>query len=114
VSLRNAAISTAGDAEQWLSAGGMRYSHILDARTGWPMTIRSSTTVIARHGLEADGLDTTAAVLGPDRGVGLVEATPGAAVFMVRIEPDGRTTIRTSSRWPKPQARRPKESARRN
>jgi FAD:protein FMN transferase len=100
VSLRNAAISTAGDAEQWLSAAGMRYSHILDARTGWPMTIRSSTTVIARHGLEADGLDTTAAVLGPDRGVALVEATPGAAVFMVRMESDGRTTVRTSSRWP--------------
>lgn len=98
--LRNAAVSTAGDAEQWFTAGGVRYSHILDPRTGWPMTIRSTTTVIARHGLDADGLDTTAAVLGIERGLALVEATPGAAVFMMRVEPDGQTAVRTSSRWP--------------
>jgi thiamine biosynthesis lipoprotein len=98
--LRNAAVSTAGDAEQWLTANGVRYSHILDPRTGWPMMVRSTTTVIARHGLDADGLDTTAAILGADRGLALVEATPGAAVFMMRLEPDGRTVTRSSSRWP--------------
>jgi FAD:protein FMN transferase len=98
--LRNAAVSTAGDAEQWFTADGVRYSHILDPRTGWPMTIRSTTTVIARHGVDADGLDTTAAVLGIERGLALVEATPGASVFMMRLEPDGRTIFRTSSRWP--------------
>jgi len=100
VLLRNAAVSTAGDAEQWLTANGVRYSHILDPRTGWPMTIRSTTTVIAPHGLDADGLDTTAAILGVDRGLALVEAVPGAAVFMMRREADGRTVVRTSSRWP--------------
>jgi thiamine biosynthesis lipoprotein len=98
--LRDAAISTAGDAEQWLAVNGTRYSHILDPRTGWPMTVRSSTTVIARHGLDADGLDTTAAVLGIARGLALVEATPGAAAFMVRIAPDGTMVTRMSSRWP--------------
>ena len=49
VSLTQAAISSSGDAEQWMTAGGVRYSHILDLRTGWPMTGRSSTSVIARH-----------------------------------------------------------------
>lgn len=100
VLLRRAAVSTAGDAEQWLTVNGVRYSHILDPRTGWPMTVRSTTTVIAPHGLDADGLDTTAAILGVDRGIALVDATPGAAVFMMRLESDGHTTIRTSSRWP--------------
>jgi thiamine biosynthesis lipoprotein len=98
--LRRAAVSTAGDAEQWLTVNDVRYSHILDPRTGRPMTVRSTTTVIAPHGLDADGLDTTAAILGVDRGLALVEATPGAAVFMMRLEPDGHTTVRTSSRWP--------------
>ncbi|MGH9158784.1 MAG: FAD:protein FMN transferase, partial [Vicinamibacteraceae bacterium] len=98
--LRDAAVSTAGDAEQWMAVAGRRYSHILDPRTGWPMTIRSQTTVIARRGLEADGLDTAAAVLGADAGVRLVEETAGAAVFMVRQEADGRVTVRRSSRWP--------------
>ncbi len=100
VVLREAAVSTAGDAEQWLTANGLRYSHILDPRTGWPMTVRSSTTVIARRGIESDGLDTTAAVLGTERGLALVEATPGAAVLMVRLESDGRTNVQRSSRWP--------------
>lgn len=100
VVLRDAAISTAGDAEQWLTADGIRYSHILDPRTGWPMTIRSSTTVIARRGLDADRLDTAIAVLGPDEGLPLAEETPGAAVLSVRQERDGRITIHQSSRWP--------------
>jgi thiamine biosynthesis lipoprotein len=109
--LRHAAVSTAGDAEQWMTANGQRYSHILDPRTGWPMTIRSSTTVIAPHGLDADGLDTAAAILGAEDGLKLVEATDGAAVFMVREEPDGRITVHTSSRWPSSHAPWPAAAA---
>jgi FAD:protein FMN transferase len=100
--LRDAAVSTAGDAEQWMTADGVRYSHILDPRTGWPMTVRSSTTVIARRGLDADRLDTAIAVLGPEEGLPLAEETPGAAVLSVRQQPDGRITIHQSSRWPAP------------
>jgi len=100
--LHNAAVSTAGDAEQWMTAAGVRYSHILDPRTGWPMTIRSSTTVIARRGLDADRLDTAIAVLGPEQGLPLAEETPGAAVLTVRQEPTGRISVHQSSRWPGP------------
>jgi FAD:protein FMN transferase len=100
IALRNASISTAGDAEQWLTVDGVRYSHILDPRSGRPMTIRSSTTVIAPHGLDADGLDDAAALLGIDRGLALIGSTPGAAVFMTRIEADGRVISRISSGWP--------------
>lgn len=102
VVLRDAAVSTAGDAEQWLAAGGVRYSHILDPRTGWPMTIRSSTTVIARRGLDADSLDTAIAILGPVKGLPLVEATPDAAVLLVREGKDGRIATHRSTRWPRP------------
>jgi FAD:protein FMN transferase len=98
--LRDAAVSTAGDAEQWLSSNGIRYSHILDPRTGWPMTSRSSTTVIARRGLDADSLDTAIAVLGPDQGLPLADERTGAAVWMVWQQPDGRVASKRSSRWP--------------
>jgi FAD:protein FMN transferase len=100
--LRDAAISTAGDAEQWMTADGVRYSHILDPRTGWPMTIRSSTTVIARRGLDADRLDTAIAILGPIEGLPLAEETPDAAVLSVRQERNGHVTVHQSSRWPAP------------
>lgn len=97
--LRDAAVSTTGDAEQWMRVDGRHYSHIVDPRSGWPMTVRSSTTVVARRGIDADGLATAAAVLGPVEGVRLVEHTPGAVAFMTREEADGRVTAHASSRW---------------
>lgn len=100
--LHDVAISTAGDAEQWMELGGMRLSHVLDARSGRPLAFRSTTTVIAPHGLQADGLDTAASVLGPEAGLRLVERVPGAAVLMVRQSRDGSVQRIASADWPKP------------
>lgn len=100
--LHDAAVSTAGDAEQWMQVDGMRYSHVLDARNGRPLDFRSTTTVIARRGLEADGLDTAASVLGADAGLRLVAGVPGAAVLMVRQARDGRIQRIASPDWPPP------------
>ncbi|MGH8252263.1 MAG: FAD:protein FMN transferase, partial [Steroidobacteraceae bacterium] len=99
LSLRDAAISTTGDAEQWMHVDGQCYSHVLDPRSGWPMTVRSSTTVVARRGIDADSLATAAAVLGPVDGLRLVERTSGAAAFMARQEGDGRVILYASPRW---------------
>jgi FAD:protein FMN transferase len=104
--LRRAAVSTAGDAEQWMTAGGVRYSHILDPRSGQPMTGRSSTTVVAPSGLVADGLDTALAVLGPREGMTILESTRrdragwNAAAAWVREAPDGRVQVVRSETWP--------------
>jgi thiamine biosynthesis lipoprotein len=100
--LADAAVSTAGDAEQWMEIDGVRYSHVLDARTGWPLTFRSTTTVVARSGLHADGLDTAASVLGADAGLRLVAGMPGSAALMVRQNPDGRVRHLASKGWPSP------------
>lgn len=99
--LRHAAISTAGDAEQWFEVDGRRYSHLIDPRSGWPMQGRSATTVIARRGIDADGLDTAAALLGPEAGARLLESVPGAAMRMERQRSEGSATdVRTSTGWP--------------
>ena len=102
--LRHAAVSTAGDAEQWMDVDGRRYSHILDPRNGQPMLGRSSTTVIARSGLEADGLDTTAALLGAEAGAQLVDGVRGAAMRMERDAAGAGSQLRASARWPEPGA----------
>ncbi|MBT2744919.1 MULTISPECIES: FAD:protein FMN transferase [unclassified Lysobacter] len=100
--LRHAAVSTAGDAEQWFEADGRRYSHLIDPRSGWPMQGRSATTVIARRGIDADGLDTAAALLGPSDGARLVESMPGAAMRMERDDPLANATeVRASTGWPR-------------
>ncbi len=64
--LHNIAVSTAGDTEQFLELNGVRYSHIIDPKTGMALTNRIAVTVLAKRGIEADGLDTALCVLGPD------------------------------------------------
>lgn len=79
--LAHAAVSTSGDAEQHLDAGGTRYSHILDPATGMGLTRSATITVIARRGIDADSLSTAASVLGPDRGRALVEKHGARAIL---------------------------------
>ena len=91
--LANAAVSTAGGSEQHLTAGGRRYSHIIDPSSGLGLVDDISVTVIARRGLEADGLDTAISVLGPERGLALIESSPGAAALIVRRTSAGTTAL---------------------
>jgi FAD:protein FMN transferase len=96
--LSNAAVSTSGDAEQFVEIDGVRYSHIVDPRTGVGVKGQSSVTVVARRGRDSDGLATAVSVLGPERGLRLIEATPGAAALMIRKTAGGLALIE-SKRW---------------
>jgi thiamine biosynthesis lipoprotein len=91
VELRDEAISTAGDYERFFEQDGVRYHHILDPRTLEPARSCQSVTVIAREGVMADGLDTGIFVLGPERGLKLVERLPD--VEAVIVDRDGRVWI---------------------
>jgi thiamine biosynthesis lipoprotein len=66
VELANAAISTSGDAAQFVEIDGVRHSHVIDPRTGLALKDRVVATVIAPSGTLSDGLSTLAGVLGPD------------------------------------------------
>lgn len=80
--LANAAISTSGDTVQFFVIDGTRYSHVLDPRTGIPLTSRIAVTVIAPEGVLSDGLATMLSVLGPEESMALVErAWPDVQVF---------------------------------
>lgn len=81
--LRNAAVSTAGDSEQFVEIDGRHYSHILDPATGLGLTNRMQVTVVARHAADTDALDTTVRVLGVERGMKLIEAQSGASALVL-------------------------------
>jgi FAD:protein FMN transferase len=83
VLLSKAAVATSGDVFQFLEIDGVRYSHIVDPRTGVGMTNSATVTVIARDGMTADALATAVSVLGRDKGVELIKETPGTAVRIV-------------------------------
>ncbi|HEY7314915.1 MAG TPA: FAD:protein FMN transferase [Gemmataceae bacterium] len=98
--LHHAAVSTSGDAEQFVEIDGKRYSHIVDPRTGIGLLGRMSVTVVARKGIESDSLTKVAAVLGPEKGVPIIESTEGASARMVRKKGDEFETI-VSKNFPK-------------
>lgn len=94
--LKNAAVSTAGDAERFVVIDGHRYSHIVNPRTGMGHEDRAAVTVVAPDGGTADALETTAYLLGPERGLKLVDETPGAAALFQRLTPEGVKTFESS------------------
>jgi len=73
IDLQDEAISTAGDYERFFEQDGVRYHHILDPVTLQPARGCQSVSVVARDGVLADGLDTGIFVMGPTRGMELVE-----------------------------------------
>lgn len=61
------AVFTSGNYTRFREDSGQRYPHILDPRTGWPVSGISSATVIARDGSTADAAATAIVVAGPDQ-----------------------------------------------
>jgi thiamine biosynthesis lipoprotein len=100
ITLQRAAISTSGDAEQYLDAAGTRYSHIVDPVTGSAATGRRGVTVIGPNAITADALATAIKVLGPERGLPIVEDTEGAAALVVDETNAGIRQF-LSTRWPR-------------
>jgi FAD:protein FMN transferase len=94
VLLNNAAISTSGDDEQFIDVGGVRYSHILDPKTGLGLTNHLAVTVIAKRGLDADPLATTLSILGEQRGRAMLERYyPRATAFFTTSHAGERGSI---------------------
>lgn len=83
IDLKDEAISTAGDYERFFERDGIRYHHILDPQTLHPARACQSVTVIAKEGTMADGLDTGIFVLGPERGMDLVERLPDIEAIII-------------------------------
>jgi thiamine biosynthesis lipoprotein len=98
--LANAAVSTSGDAEQYVEIEGKRYSHIIDPRTGLALVGRMSATVVAPDGITADSLTKVVAVLGPKKGFAVIEKYKGVSGRYVRKTDEG-TEVQTSKHFPK-------------
>lgn len=67
IGITSGAVATSGDYECYFVEDGVRYSHLLDRRTGYPSGNAASATVVADNCATADAFATAAAVAGPHR-----------------------------------------------
>ena len=77
VSLRNEAIVTSGDYENYFLKGGRRFHHVIDPSTGYPSDGCIAVTIVARDAVYADALATGIMVMGPERGDSLLRSING-------------------------------------
>ena len=93
----DAAVATSGDYRRfWMDGRGRRRSHILDPRTGEPVTHGlASVTVVHPQGIWADALATALFVLGPEDGASLARREGLAARFVLR-RADGTFSARAN------------------
>ncbi len=97
--LANAAVSTSGDFEQHVEIGGRRYSHIVDPKTGIGLSGRRSVSVVAPNGTTADSLTKVVSVLGPKRGLAIIDRLPGVSALVVRKGDKGQEEVFTSKHF---------------
>ena len=89
--LEDEAVSTAGDYQRYFEKDGVRYHHILDPQTLQPARRSRSVTIVASTGVLADGLDTGIFVMGPEKGMALIERLLG--VEGVIVGADGTVSV---------------------
>ncbi|KIA97390.1 thiamine biosynthesis protein ApbE [Flavobacterium sp. JRM] len=74
--ISNKAIATSGNYEKFVTINGKKYSHIIDPKTGLPVTGIKSVTIIAANAEFADAMATPIAVMGIKAGLFLIDQIP--------------------------------------
>lgn len=86
--LMDTAVSTSGDYERFFDEGGVRYHHIIDPDTGDSARGSWSVTILGPDATFTDALSTSVFVLGPERGLALIDRLPG--IDAIIIDSQGR------------------------
>ncbi len=79
LAIANRSVASSGDYLRGFTVNGIRYGHIVDPRTGYPVAHGGrQVTVIAPHCLQAGVLSTTAFILNPAEGIRFIQESMGA------------------------------------
>ncbi len=81
--LVDTAVSTSGDYERFFEEDGVRYHHILNPATGDSARESMSVTVLGPEATFTDGLSTSVFVLGPEKGIELIDRLPGIDAIII-------------------------------
>ena len=98
--MANECVATSGNYERYVIIGGKQYTHIMDPRTGRPVSGVLSVTVITPRGTDSDAMSTAIFVAGEKLAEKVCRTLPGTGVMIVRSAPDdpsGRKILRFGS-----------------
>ncbi|MGL6226406.1 MAG: FAD:protein FMN transferase [Thermoguttaceae bacterium] len=96
IALKNEAVGTSGSQKQFFRAGGRRFSHILDPRTGYPAEHHLMVSVVAPTGLQADALSTAFFVMKTEEIERYCSEHPEISVLAVSMKRSGHDIDRTT------------------
>lgn len=86
LALEDTSAVTSADYYRGFEAGGKRYHHILDPRTGYPAAHHMTVTAVTQDAGQADILSTVFFVLAPEKALQLAEKLAGVELFLVTAD----------------------------
>lgn len=89
-------VNAGGDYERYFIKNGKRYCHIINPKTGYPGDLVQSVTVMAQNATYADALVTAIFLMGPDKGMKLVESLNDVETLI--IDQNGRANLSSGFR----------------
>jgi thiamine biosynthesis lipoprotein len=78
----NRSVATSGDLYQFAMVDGVRYSHILDPKTGVGSTLQIQATVISKLGTHADAYASVLSLMRPEKGIELIDQIMGTEAIL--------------------------------
>jgi thiamine biosynthesis lipoprotein len=90
IKISDMAVSTSGNYRKFYVEDGIKYSHTIDPKTGYPAKNRLlSTTIVADNCTLADGIATACMVMGKEKAIDFIKSHPGLSAYFVFSDDNG-------------------------
>ncbi len=94
IEVRNKGVVTSGNYRKYIEKDGIRYSHSIDPKTGYPVEHNLlSATVIADNAAWADCLATICMLVGKEKASKLLENQDGVEAYFIFVDDDGKIRV---------------------
>lgn len=88
--LKDIGVVTSGDYERYVIKDGVRYTHIIDPRTGFTVRKTASVTLIGKSTAFIDAIATAIMVEGVEKGMTLVQSIPHINALIITEDQSGK------------------------